>query len=112
MMHIAKHFSDNELRTVCRIINSEIAHGEWGGEAYREIQIHGELRFDRDFETVVLPRRYQSTEYENMAREFTFRNGLNLEWYEDGVNVVAPVAAAADTVPKAVRVPRKKKTTA
>lgn len=57
-LHVVKCFSDNELGSICQIVHNQIPYGEYRTETYREIQIHGELRFDRDISRIVVPEKY------------------------------------------------------
>lgn len=92
-MHVAAQFTDNELRTACRIVHNEMPYGEYAGETYRELQIHGELNFARDIGRIVLPESYRGSKYEALAIEFAGRNNAEFEWYDDGKGpAVAPRA--------------------
>lgn len=80
--HVMLKFSENELKSCCEIVTNRIPHGYFQSETYRECQYHGEIRFDRDIASVVLPDTYKGSVYEKKAVEFAVKSGCVFEWYD------------------------------
>jgi aminoglycoside phosphotransferase family enzyme len=75
-------FSDDELKKIIKIVNNEIPYAEYSTGTYREIQIHGEIKLNRDIAAIVLNPIYRATDIEESAREFAKTNNCRFEWAE------------------------------
>lgn len=53
-------------------------------DRYLELQIHGEIRFDRDVDTLVVDETEVTPETEKWLHEFRKRFGCNVIMFKDG----------------------------
>ena len=70
--HVLNKFSEEDLKNII-----EVSKGNEGQEHknYREIQIHGDVKFNRDIKMMYVPKKYMEDIYVN---EFCINNGIIL----------------------------------
>jgi len=82
--HVLAEYGDAELREIVAIAAGRIPYGDDSKSGiYKEIQIHGLVRFDRDIERLVVPARLRSNlPLRQKIELFCTHNKIRLEWVE------------------------------
>ena len=81
-------FSDEELRLLFKVGCGEGVEAtvgvqgvaQKGRQSYKEVQVHGPLRFAEDFSLLVVPVRLRGTPAEDAAASFSERFGVPILW--------------------------------
>jgi hypothetical protein len=84
--HVLAEYSDVELREIADVATGRIPHGDTAkNTVYKEIQIAGLVRFDRDIERLVMPAslRADAALVSKLALFCARNKGVRLEWYAD-----------------------------
>ena len=77
--HVLCYLSKGELRDLIKVALGIIPHGTKYEGGYREIQIHGEVRCDRDFASINVPKGDANIQ---IAEEFSAKYGIPLVIYD------------------------------
>jgi hypothetical protein len=78
--HVWMHLGPKELKALVRLVMGKIESSDQYGSIYREIQIHGDMKCDRDFLTLSVPRGTDPTNLD-IAVAFTEKFGIKLVKY-------------------------------
>jgi hypothetical protein len=72
------HISDEELTLAIHMATGH-AVDDSVEKTYREIQIHGEIEFSKDIQSIVIPKRFKSA-HQLDAEKFANKNNIALMW--------------------------------
>lgn len=83
--HVLITFSDSEIKDVISVATGEKKFtSSHNISRYKEVQFHGPLQFNRDFDTLVLNEIYlNDNKIKNLAEEFTKNNNIKLIWMQE-----------------------------
>lgn len=80
--HILNKLTDSEMKDLHKVATgthlcvSNAAHHT----TYKEVQIHGPIRFDRDVKALMVNPSHKGSQTEEMARKFCDQNGIEFVW--------------------------------
>lgn len=81
-LHILNTYTNEELRDIMLMINNTKRISDAPSSTYKEMQIHGEIRLDRDIECLfVSPQDIHEIDLEHVE-EFRIKNGFNVVYLE------------------------------
>mmetsp|Transcript_28441 Transcript_28441/g.48324 ORF Transcript_28441/g.48324 Transcript_28441/m.48324 type:complete len:332 (-) Transcript_28441:140-1135(-) len=87
-MHVMAAFNDAEIKDALKIARGDRKYVRRSSQVgYREVQIHGEVRFDRDVSCVIVNARHKECDKTIKKLEsFQARHGVPYVWMSEGSN--------------------------
>jgi len=74
--HVLNKYKNQELDHLAKVANGEISKSAAKDSNYKEIQVHGEVRLDRDIQKIVIAKRFiHDKRIVSLAKSFAKKNG-------------------------------------
>lgn len=95
--HVLNEYPDEQLKAVCAVANGEVL--DWDSEVivnydYKELQYHGEIRFDKHVERLVASERHRPAD-ESRLRAICDKHGWAFSWMTDDAEAIKSTTTPA-----------------